>query len=29
MNYLFWIFIGAVGIVAIYWLIDWHNKNSD
>ena len=29
MSYLFWIIIGAVGAVAIYWLMDWHDKNSD
>jgi hypothetical protein len=29
MNYLFWIIIGSIGAVAIWWLMDWHDKNSD
>jgi hypothetical protein len=28
MDYLFWIFIGAIGAVTIWWLMDWHDKNS-
>ena len=29
MNYLFWIIIGAIGAGTIWWLMDWHDKNSD
>ena len=29
MNYLFWTIIGIVGAYALFWLMDWHDKNSD
>jgi fluoride ion exporter CrcB/FEX len=29
MNYLLWIIVGALGAVAIYWLMDWHDKFPD
>ena len=31
MQYLFWIIIGTIGSLAIYWLIEWSDnfKNGD
>jgi hypothetical protein len=29
MSYLFWIIFGAIGSAAVWWIIDWEDKNPD
>jgi hypothetical protein len=29
MAWIFWIMIAIVGTIAIYWIVDWHDKHED
>lgn len=29
MNYILWTIVLVLGCIAVYWLIDWHDKFPD